>query len=46
MSPLGLLNGFFGIRGDGFGHLTALLNTDGKFSRFERTPIRSERVSS
>ena len=46
VSPLGLLNGFFGIRGDGFGHLTALLETDGKLSRFERTPIRSERVSS
>ena len=34
LRPLGLINGLFGIREDGYGHIVALVDKDGKFIRF------------
>lgn len=40
---LGVLNGLFGIRADGWGHITAEFDDTGKLIRFARTPEKCER---
>lgn len=40
---LGLINGLFGTMEDGWGHISALVELDGKIVRFERTQNLSTR---
>lgn len=37
MSFLGLLNGVVGVREDGWGHVTAVIDDDGELERFQKT---------
>jgi hypothetical protein len=37
LGVLGLLNGVFGCNSKGWGYITAVVEDDGKISRFERT---------
>lgn len=41
---LGVLNGLFGIREDGWGLITAEFDDPGKLMRFARTPERRKRL--
>ena len=42
LSPLGLVNGLFGTRPDGWGHITAVREADGVISSFRWTERESD----